>query len=157
MPEAVLKPHPQAGVLEGAGRSVRSPSQQWFLFLRKNIGGLSTQPIGRTKGKAMSCSLSPQVGSAMPSLLMPLSARPNQQKPSAKSTFDKQTGPWCGSTCPIFCRVRSNAPPNCMASSGANCIASALMPQKEQSTVSLGCHLHWGMMPKVKPANWAGP
>ena len=44
----------------------------------QNAGGLLTQPIRRTKGKAMSCSLSPQVGNVMPSSLMPLRASPNQ-------------------------------------------------------------------------------
>ena len=113
-----------------------------------NAGGLLTQPIGRTKGKAMSCSSSPQVGNAMPSSLMPLSAKPNRQKPSAKSTFDEWTGPWCESACLIFCRVHSNVQPNCMALLGANFIVSTLMPQKEQSTVSRVHHLRWGMMPK---------
>ena len=115
-----------------------------------------TQPIGRTKGKAMSCSLSPQVGNAMPSLLMPLRARPNQQKPSAKSTFDKWMGPLCGSACLIFCRVCSNVRPNCMALSGANFIVSAMMPQKEQFTMSLGCCSRWGVMPKGETRNPGG-
>ena len=138
----------------GRGRLFRAFARSPIVSVpAQKAGGLSTQPIRRTKGKAMSCSLSLQAGNAMPSSLMPLSARPNQQKPSAKSTFDEWMGPWCGSVCLIFCRVHSNARPNCMASLGANCTVSASMPQKEQSTVSLGCCLHWGMMPKGETRN----
>ena len=51
MPEAVLKPHPQAGVLEGAGHSVRLLNQQRFLFLRKTLEDSQPSPSGALKGK----------------------------------------------------------------------------------------------------------
>ena len=51
VPEAVLKPHPQAGVLEGAGRSVRLPSQQRFLFMRRTLEDSQPSPLGELKGK----------------------------------------------------------------------------------------------------------
>ena len=35
--EAVLKPHSQAGVLEGGGCSTHLPGQQWFLFLHRKL------------------------------------------------------------------------------------------------------------------------
>ena len=51
VPEAVLKPHPQAGVLEGAGRSVHLPSQQRFLFLHRMLEDSQPSPLGELKGK----------------------------------------------------------------------------------------------------------
>ena len=51
VPEAVLKPHPQAGVLEGAGRSVHLPSQQRFLCLRRTLEDSQPSPSGELKGK----------------------------------------------------------------------------------------------------------
>ena len=49
--KAVLKPHPQAGVLEGAGCSVHLPSQQLFLFLHRMLEDSQPSPSGELKGK----------------------------------------------------------------------------------------------------------
>ena len=51
MHEAVLKPHPQAGVLEGAGHSVHLLNQQRFLFLCKTLEDSQPSPSGELKGK----------------------------------------------------------------------------------------------------------
>ena len=51
MLEAVLKLHPQAGVLEGGGHSVRLPGQQWFLFQHRMLEDSQPSPLGELNGK----------------------------------------------------------------------------------------------------------